>query len=41
VTAPTWESIVGRWELMAWETRLGHTLIRPLGEWPQRILYYA
>jgi hypothetical protein len=41
VTVPTPEAIVGRWELMAWEIRLGETLIRPLGERPRGILYYA
>ena len=38
VRVPTEKAIYGRWELMAWEMRLGETLIRPPGERPQGIL---
>jgi hypothetical protein len=41
MTDLTLEAIRGRWELMAWEERVGKTLIRPLGERPQGVIYYA
>lgn len=39
--APTLEAILGRWELVAWEIRIGERLIRPFGEHPQGVIYYA
>jgi Lipocalin-like domain len=41
MTDLTLEAIRGRWELTAWETRVGETLIRPLGEHPQGVIYYT
>jgi Lipocalin-like domain len=41
VAARTVEAIFGLWELTAWEMRLGETPVRPLGERPQGMLYYA
>jgi len=41
MTALTLEAILGPWELTAWEMRLGEALVRPLGDRPEGILYYA
>ena len=33
--------LVGRWELVAWETRIGEQLVRPMGDEPVGVLLYT
>jgi len=35
------DTLVGRWELISWETRLGDQVINPLGDRPQGVLLYT
>jgi hypothetical protein len=37
----TFEAVRGRWELTAWDLRVGETLIQPLGDHPQGVIYYS
>lgn len=41
MAALTLEAVRGRWELEAWEIRVGETLHRPLGEHPEGVIYYT